>query len=147
MQLEVEMLNEIALQVQEGELEGFEAFGTLLALSALIEEVDKSLPDVEPLPELRGPWDDLTGIHEEIKGIISRWVNDEIDSSRVVGETNPLLENAESALNQAETVLEEDYDLPSAELTSRRQELMREVSNAVSSESVTVEPMTVTPED
>jgi hypothetical protein len=129
--MNAEMLAETAVRVQTGELEGFESFGTLLVLAAIIEAVDESLPELEPMPELKGLWEEMLVVHERTKEVLSAWYDDEIDSTQVIAEVEPLLADAESALEDAERTLAREYGLPTDELKAVRQELVREMRDIV----------------
>jgi cell division septation protein DedD len=47
-QAEAEMLEELAIKVRDGELEGFDSFGSLLVLAAFMQAMDENLPAIEP---------------------------------------------------------------------------------------------------
>ena len=126
-QIDAELIKEAAVRTQSGELSGVDQFGALLAIAALMEGVDQSLPDISPPESLQEYWSEITEIHEQTKGIMRDWFNEEINSSDVVEEISPLLSSLEQQLSRVENSLADEFNFDVNEITQAREEILESV--------------------
>ena len=73
------LLDETAQRVQSGELSGFDTLGAMIAIAAFVNAIDEAIPEIEPPKPFNSYWEDMLTIHKELKSIIRRWFNDEIE--------------------------------------------------------------------
>jgi len=123
-QIDAEFLMEAAERTKSGDLEGFEQFGSLIVIAALIKGVDESLPEISPPPNLNTQWADALSVHEQAKSLLARWFNDEMNSSDVTSELGPLLMAIDASLLQAEEIIAAEYGLDPEELSSERDRIL-----------------------
>lgn len=117
-----ELLNESALRVQSGQLDGFEGLGAVFAVAALIAAVDESIPQTVPPDPLRSAWNGATVVHQQTKDLAGRWLDKQVDSAQVVAEIEPLLTSIGEILTQAEAALGTEYGFDSDMLTRERED-------------------------
>jgi len=122
------MLNETAVKVRDGELEGFESFGAIIVVASMIEAIDENLPSIEPVATLADGWEDMLAVLEGVKDITARWFNKEIASPEVIEELASLLATADEITSRAEDRLTQAYGLPLKELQAWRTETMERLS-------------------
>lgn len=149
-QATAELLSETAKRVQSGELEGFESFGSLIAIGAIASGIDESLPQITPPDYLASDVRAAISLNDDIQALLSRWFDSEIDSTVVLEEIDPLLIEIDSLLTEAEEKLARESDLDAETLERTRQEAMESISEVFettpdTSLSATTEPQ-ATPE-
>jgi hypothetical protein len=127
-QAEAEMLEELAIKVREGELEGFDSFASLLVLAAFMQAMDENLPVVEPIEPLADVWDDMLTVHARSKDLTARWFNEEIESTGVIEELERVLQEADETAARSEQMLIREYGLPEADLEEWRRDTVDELS-------------------
>lgn len=135
-----EMLNETAIRIQAGELEGLESFGYLIAVGAIAKGVDESIAEMSPPDLLAAELEDAKAVNNEVRLVISRWLDKEIDSSQVVEEMEPLLVSIDDIVTKAEKILAEEFGRDPEELSEQRREAMESVSEIFDA-TPTPEPM------
>lgn len=139
-QASLELLDETAQQVQSGELSGFESFGALIVVAAFINAIDEAIPEIEPPSPIDIHWGDFLAIHEEIKSIVRRWYNKEIESSIVILEVKPLSSELECVIQAIESDLADQYQISSDELSKERQKIVEEFRNIFKTPVATSSP-------
>lgn len=72
------------------ESSGFEAFGEIFALGIFLNIVDEGFSDWEAPSDVLDIKEELDGHTDEMKDILSRWLDDEIDSSEVLELGGPI---------------------------------------------------------
>jgi hypothetical protein len=131
-EVDTNMLSETASRVKSGEISGLDGFGTTLALAMLVEGVDQAIAETTPPEFLQKPWDRALEIHEQTKDILSRWFNDEIDSSIVLDEIEDPLGEIEKIMSGVEEELASRYGIDPDEMREFREdtiESMNEIFN------------------
>lgn len=123
----VELLEETAQRVNSGELEGFEAFGSILVVSVLLDTVDESTTKLKKLDELSEIWPASIDILREAEDILGRWFNKEINSGDVLVEIAPLIEEIDTLLQDAEAILSEKFSVDQDELRQLREETIEDI--------------------
>ena len=139
-ELNVNLLNETATRVNSGELSGPSSFGTILALSIVVNAVEEGIPDIVPLEDLKPYWEDALAVHAGTKDILSRWLNDEIDSAKVMEEIGPFIEQIDKINSDAEHTLSKEYGFDSAELASTRDGVMQSIGELFATPTPTAVP-------
>ena len=129
-QSELGLLHETAVKVRDGELEGFESFGALIAVASLVNAIDENLPQIGPVPPLTETWDEMLAIHESVKDVTARWFNKDIASPEVIEELTPLMADVEEIMSRAEARLTQVYGLPQKELEAWRCQAVEDLSSA-----------------
>jgi hypothetical protein len=130
-QLEAKLLKEIGMRVEDGSIEGDDVFSTLIALGALVEGVESSLPEIEPLPTLQSQWDAALETHAQTQDIVARWFDREIEAEQALTEIEPALTDAEALLEEAEAVLAESYDIAPEDMEATREGMYQQVSGVI----------------
>ena len=123
-QVESQLVYEAAARTQSGELSGFDQFGALLAIAALIEGADQSIPGISPPESLNAYWMELIEVHNQTKSLLSKWFNEEIDSSDVVESISPVLDTADENLLSVELKLADEFNFDVNEITSEREKVL-----------------------
>ena len=126
-QATAEMSNELAAMIAEGEISGLEGMIVLIFLAAFIEVIDEAIPDIAPPKFLEPYWEQLLDYKEDLKNILGRWFNEEINSSDVMEELEPLLEDINDTMTDMDRVLATEYGQDPAELTQIREEKLAEL--------------------
>lgn len=122
-----EVLNETAVRIQAGEVEGFEAFGYLIAVGAMAKGLDEGFAEITPPEFLDSSIADAAALNLEVRRIISRWLDEEIDSAQVVEEMAPLLASIEETVTSAEEILAGEFDRDPEDLSNIRREAIATV--------------------
>ena len=121
-EVNLNLIQEIARGVQNGEIDTTGGFSQLVALIVLLNEVDQQAQSSEPPPALLSYWDEAMRIHHETHSLADAWINQEVDAAQVLEQSTPLLERAVTNNHQAEAAIAQTYNVPQAELTRIRQE-------------------------
>lgn len=122
------LVAEAAERTQSGELSGVDQIGAVLAIAALIEGANQSIPEISPPDTLSKQWDKLVEVHEQTKEIMSSWFNDEIDSGDVLETIAPILFEADNILIEVEQLLSEEFNFDPDELTRERERILTTLS-------------------
>lgn len=114
-------LDELAVQLQAGTVDGLEAMGVLIASAAILGQV-KELVDAEPITRSLGPaWVEARQAAELAGDIVRRWFDDEVTSEDVPGLLGPAAEHADKALQLAGRQMTKEYGVTEPELIEVRQ--------------------------
>jgi hypothetical protein len=132
-QATAEVLNETAKRVQSGELEGFESFGALIAVGAVAAAVTEFLPQVSPPDYLVSEVRAARSLNDDVRTLLGRWFDREINSATVLEEMVPLLTEVDSIIQGAEEKLAREAGLSAQSLTQARQDAMAAVSEVFES--------------
>ena len=127
-QIDMRMLDEIALKVQEEELVGVETFGALMVLATVVNEVDNAILTAEPPDLIREEWDAAMQYQEETKQLIEDWVNEDLDSMGVRAATQEKLVEIDALMETVEMTLAEYYGLDQNELRLNRESVVESVN-------------------
>lgn len=128
-QIDVNMLEQIATKVNSGELTGFDSFGSIFTLAALVKAVDEAIPQTT-VPEIMKPnWDQAISIHDTSKDLIYKWVNDEIISTDVLEKTPSLLKKIDKIMDNIEKELESSYGFDAQELNKTREDAIKSMDD------------------
>lgn len=127
-QVDASMLDDVATKVKAGDLVGFESFGALIVLAALVNAVEEAIPQTTP-PELIKPyWDQVLPIHAATKALIAQWYNKEIDSTIVLEEVAPILDQVEQIMSDLDHELATTYGFDAKELNQFREETIQSMN-------------------
>lgn len=123
------MLLQIAEQVRDKKLSGFNEALMIMTVVALIDGVDKNIDQVSPPALLKQNWDDFVYAHEKSKSLLRRWTSGAIKSPQVANELAPIVEKLERALTDTEEKLAKEYDFDPEEMAKSRQEVLQAVND------------------
>jgi len=127
-------LKETAEKVYSGELEGFESFGALITHAAMAEAVDQVIDEIE-VPFLIKPyWNDALSVQESVKSMISDWFDKEIDSSIVMENVDPYIEEIEDIMDDVNQSLKSELGLDNDEIEQFREDAIYDLYEALSEE-------------
>ena len=98
----------------------FEAGGMLLGIGAIVASVGEAYEGVEPATILADHFEQMGKVQDVCADIVSRWFDKETDSSKVTGETAPILEQLEPLLLEIEALITEAFGGTPGELTQTR---------------------------
>jgi len=137
-----EALNETAFRVQNGELEGFESLGAIIAVGAMAKGIEDIMPEISPPDYLASELRAARSLNNDVRALLGRWMDQEIDSSEVLAELTPLLNEIDSTVTDAEEKLASEADLNTENLTETRREAMDSVAQAFEAvPAATTEPL------
>lgn len=117
---------ETAQKVQSGEAEGFAAFGELLAVSVMIQVVDESLAEAQPVDDQTDLVDQMRADVDALKGVLGPWINKETTSADVLAEIDDVCQQTNETFEQ---VVEQAADDGLSEEAARA--IMEEMSEAM----------------
>jgi hypothetical protein len=126
-QTNANMLMEVAERIDKGELEGFESFGYVLGLAAMVGAIEEVLPEIEIATGLEDYWSESIKVHDSTKDILARWIEEEIDSRIVMEELEIPLERIDEIMTNLEEFLGLAYQFEASELTTMREEIVAEM--------------------
>jgi hypothetical protein len=109
-QINAGLVDEVAERIQYGEFTGYDRYGAMLAVAALIEGAHRSAPQIAPPVSLSGPWDKMQDVHRQTKEIIRAWFNDEINTGEVRTGVAPIINEADNALLEAEQIMSNTFN-------------------------------------
>lgn len=125
-----EALGETASRVQNGELEGFESLGAIIAVGAMAKGIEDIMPEIAAPDYLASELRAARSLNNDVRTILGRWMDQEIDSSEVLAELAPLLDEIDSTVTDAEEKLAREAGLDTEKLTETRREAMESVAQA-----------------
>ena len=124
-QLDANMLDQVATKVNAGELTGFNSLGGLIALAAVINAVDEAIPQTTT-PEIFSPyWEQALSIHAATKDLTAKWFNKEIDSSVVLDDVAPYLEQIEKIMDDLDKELASSYGFNLQDMKKYREDAIQ----------------------
>ncbi len=126
---EVEQTYDLAVRIQSGELSGWDTlipFWTIIAVAGAINEAVQEV-DAPELAEAY--WDQALSTHNQIVDILRRWTEDEIDSSIVSEEAEPLVEEIETTISKMERDMTIFWGVPAGDLAAAREEVEEMVNS------------------
>lgn len=126
-QLNAELLHETATRVQSGELGGLDQLAPMIALGALIQAIEEAVPQITAPQQLADSWDSAVAVHERTKGVMRRWVNEEILSPEVVAEMDSVLVDIGTIASSTDDVLASEFGYDADLLAKWRQEVLEAV--------------------
>ncbi|MCC7362718.1 MAG: hypothetical protein IT317_24770 [Anaerolineales bacterium] len=121
-QAAAELLDETATRLQEGKIDGFQAFGYLLGAGVVTKAVAES--EIEPVPALTDVFGDTLVLNAQVRDVVSRWFNKDITSKQVLEELPPIQSEFEQVLAEAEQALQGEYGLDAEEMGDVRRTAM-----------------------
>lgn len=123
-------VKESAQKVQDGEVDGFEAFGELLAMGMMIQVVEEGLTTAEPTEDQADLQAQMQADLDALKGVIDPWVNEETTSADVLLAIDDVCANTDKTFEQIVEAAADD-DLPPEEMEA----ILDEMSAAMESVS------------
>ena len=127
-QIDMRMLDEIAVKVQAEELVGVETFGALMVLATVVNELDNAIQMVTPPDLIQPQWDAAMQYQEETKQLIEDWVNEEIDSAGVQVATQEKLDEIDALMENVEMTLSDYYGFDQNEMRLNRESVVESVN-------------------
>ena len=110
--------------LQNDEISGFEAGIVRFAIASLFGQLDETIQSSEPIYFLGGQWAEMLEYHEAIREILLKWFDKEIDSSNIVEELPPILENMDEILSDSEEIIAGKYGIDESILSDAREEVL-----------------------
>ena len=126
-QIDTNLLEEIATKVKNGELTGFDSLGALLGLAMVIDEVNNGILETTPLPIFMPYWEDALKVHEETKTVLGDWFNKEINSTEVLEKTPSMNSKIEKIMVDLEKEISVINGLSIEELKKAREEAIQSI--------------------
>jgi hypothetical protein len=120
-------LNEAAIKVQKGELDGLDAWALTMVLGIFIDAIDEAFAETEPPAQLAEAAETAQALNEQVKDVLARWFNEEIDSGQVQVELEPVLPALEATAKGMEAVIARGYGIDATELASIREEAVADL--------------------
>ena len=121
-EVEVNLLQEFAEKVNSGELSGFDSLGSMIVVAAFVEAIDQIIEETT-IPDLFNPfWENAIPIHESTKDLLAKWFNKEIDSSAVLSEVAPYIDQINLTMDGLDQELSLKYGIETDELKAVREE-------------------------
>lgn len=137
-----EALNETASRVHNRELEGFESLGAIIAVGAMAKGIEDIMPEISPPDYLASELRAARSLNNDVRTLLGRWMDQEIDSSEVLAELTPLLNEIDSTVADVEEKLAREAGLNTENLTETRREAMESVAQAFEAvPAATTEPL------
>jgi len=128
-QVDVNLLDQLATKVNSGELSGLDAFASLIAAVGVTNAVDQAIPQTT-VPLLMKPfWEKAIPIHESTKELLARWYNKEIASIDVLAETPALMKKIDKIMDDCELGLGLIYGFDINEMRKAREEAMNSLAD------------------
>lgn len=121
----VNLLDETALHVRDGELERSEASRALAPAAMLLFSVEQTLAGPPPAAELAGAWESARAILASAQGTFARWLNGEI-AEEVLQELATPKAQISQILDQAGALLAQECGMSPDELQRMRTEALAE---------------------
>ncbi len=118
------LVAEALAQVQAGRLDPEEMPVAALAMGALTQAVDESLPSVTPPGSVKTQWEEAVARHEEVKDLGARWLLGQMEVAEVSAAMGPIQADLERLLVEAEAAVAAQYGVSAAELTAHRVRLV-----------------------
>lgn len=103
-----EGVTDTAQKVQDEEIDGFSAFGELLAAGAMIQAMDESLAEAEPAADQAEFVSQMQADIEAMKSIIGPWIDDETTSADVLAEIGPVCTSTTETFDGVVTAASDD---------------------------------------
>ena len=119
------MLEETATQVQQGEIDGLEGWGQLVAILAISTAVDEAL-EADPHPTLEPAWLEAREAVALIRAVAIPWFDGELDSGDVLEALGPARQSVDRTMELAGAILAQEYGVDLAEWDAAREELLEE---------------------
>ncbi len=119
------MLEETTTQAQQGEIDGLEAWGQLIAVLAISTAVEEAL-EADPPPTLEAAWLEARDAVALIRSIAIPWFDGEMDSEEVMDALDPARQSVKRVMELAGAVLAREYGVDLAEWDATREQLLEE---------------------
>lgn len=126
-QMNAALVGETVAQVRAGRINSEEMPVAALALGALTQSVDETLPGVTPPLVLAAQWTRAVALHEAVKDLGARWLLGAVDVDEVDAALGPIREELERLLAEADATVGAEYGVSAAELTEHRVRLVAAV--------------------
>lgn len=130
-QVDAQLLHDVALKVKDGSLEGFQAIGSLYGVAALVGGLDKALADFTPAALFRPVWDKALAVHRRTLDTLKAWLDQKMTSEQVLAEMKPVLADAASVGKDADAILAQTLKVDTSELTKQREDTLRDLKDAL----------------
>ena len=128
-QMNAALVAEALGQVQAGRVGPDEMPVAALAIGAMTQAVDESLPSVTPPASVKAQWEAAVARHAEVKELGARWLLGQMDVPAVSAAMVPIQADLERLLVEAEAAVAAQYGVSAAELTAHRVRLVAALGN------------------
>ncbi len=105
-----------------------ETFGALMVLATVVNEVDTAIQAAAPPDLIREDWEAALQMQTETKLLVENWVNEEIDSTGMLTETQTRLDALDELMERVEMSLAEYYGFDQEELRQNREAVVESVN-------------------
>jgi len=123
----VVLVDEIASQVQSGEMDGLEGLGSLLVVGALLQAVDEALLEPAPIDALGDAWVEAQIAIPLLRGVVGDWMDEEIGSVDVPKRLEPARRQVDRVMALANEAMADQVGYRSEDLETLRQEAMADL--------------------
>ena len=128
-QLNATLVAEAVKQVQAGRVDQDELPVAALAVGALTQSVDESLPGTTPPPALTSQWQAAVALHEEMKALGAQWLIGQMSLADISAALTPIQADLQRLLAEADAVVAAEYNVEVGELTSHRERLVAAIGS------------------
>ncbi len=123
-ELDARLLLEFAQRVEAGTLTGSESQSSFLGLGVILEAVGASLNKFVPPAALDLYWMSISANAETTQAVFTRWEDEEIDSSAVIVQLQPVIADLNATVADAGALLASRYGFDPVSLSGSRDEVM-----------------------
>jgi hypothetical protein len=123
-QLNAALVAEAVRQVDAGRVDQSELPVAALAVGALTQSVDETLPTTIPPPALASQWQAAVAQHEAVKDLGGQWLLGQMSLAEISAALSPIQADLQRLLAEADAVVAAEYGVEVLELTSHRERLV-----------------------
>lgn len=123
-QLNAALVAEAVRQVEAGRVDQNELPVAALAVGALTQAVDETLPATTPPLALASQWQAAVAHHEEVKSLGGQWLLGQMSLADISAALGPIQADLQRLLAEADAVLAAEYGVEVSELTAHRERLV-----------------------
>jgi len=125
------MLEEMADEIESGNMDEWEGFGALLLIAAMVSTVDEVLGEPPPSDVLQLAWKEGQIALPLLQDVMKRWADKEITSKDISGELRPVRSHIDRAFQAAEATVADQFGIAPSQLRQWREEAMAELRTAL----------------
>lgn len=123
-EMDARLLLEYAQRIQNQSITGFQAMGSFIGIGAIFKAVDEAVTAFAAPEPLDLYWTSILRGHTQSRDIFARWADEQITSTDVIAEIEPVIADLSSTAAAVESLLGARYGFDSGELTEARAEIM-----------------------
>ena len=127
----VSMLEETAVQVQAGDIDGGEGLGRLIAIAAFRQVANEDLASGPPHPAWREAWSEGKEAVALAGEVLVLWYDGEITSAEVPELLGPAQERAQRTMELADAVMSREYGISETDLATLRAKTMEDLRDEI----------------